>query len=81
MAGARAFVGNDSGLGHIAAALSVSTVTVFGPGQPARYRPWGKRADIVLAPDADLDALEPQAVIDAVCALLDVSTTANGGSG
>jgi lipopolysaccharide heptosyltransferase II len=81
MDGARAFVGNDSGLGHMAAALDVPTVTVFGPGQPARYRPWGKRAEIVVAPDADLDALEPQAVIDAVRAQLDVTTSVNGGPG
>lgn len=73
MSGARAFVGNDSGLGHMAAALAVPTVTVFGPGQPARYRPWGQRAEIVLAPDGDLAALEAPAVIDAVLAQLDLA--------
>lgn len=80
MAGARVFVGNDSGLGHMAAALGVPTVTVFGPGQPARYRPWGKHAEIVLAPDADLAALEPQPVIDAVRLQFDAATTPDGGT-
>ncbi len=75
MAGARAFVGNDSGLGHMAAALDVPTVTVFGPGQPARYRPWGRRAELVLAPDGDLAALEAQAVIEAVRGQLDPPVT------
>lgn len=70
MSGALAFVGNDSGLGHMAAALDISTVTVFGPGQPSRYRPWGRRAEIVLAPDGDLAALEASTVIDAVHAQL-----------
>lgn len=73
MNGARAFVGNDSGLGHIAAALDIPTVTVFGPGRPARYRPWGPRAAIVLAPDSDLAALEAAPVIDAVHAQLDAA--------
>lgn len=76
MTGARAFVGNDSGLGHMAAALGVPTVTVFGPGQPARYRPWGRHAEIVVAPDGDLAALQAQAVIDAVRAQLDAGTDA-----
>jgi len=34
------FVGNDSGLGHLAAASGTPTVTVFGPGDPLRYHPW-----------------------------------------
>ncbi|MFT4560712.1 MAG: heptosyltransferase-3 [Gammaproteobacteria bacterium] len=62
LSGSTAFVGNDSGLGHIAAALSVPTVTVFGPGQPDRYRPWGSRAAVVLAPNQDLSALPAEAV-------------------
>jgi len=40
----RLYVGNDSGLGHLAAASSVPTVTVFGPGDPARYHPWHANA-------------------------------------
>ena len=30
----RAFVGNDSGIGHIATAVACPVVTVFGPGEP-----------------------------------------------
>ena len=56
------FVGNDSGLGHIAAALNVPSLTVFGPGDPQRYRPWGKYADIILAPDCDLANLRAEPV-------------------
>ena len=53
-----AFVGNDSGLGHLAAAVGTPTLTVFGPGQPERYHPWVPRADYVIAPDRDLRRLE-----------------------
>jgi heptosyltransferase-3 len=58
MAQAHAFVGNDSGLGHMAAALSIPTLTVFGPGRPHRYRPWGPLSAVVIAPLEDLAALE-----------------------
>jgi ADP-heptose:LPS heptosyltransferase len=40
LAQAQLFVGNDSGLGHLAAASGTPTVTVFGPGDPQRYHPW-----------------------------------------
>jgi heptosyltransferase-3 len=38
------FVGNDSGLGHLASAAGIPTLTVFGTGESDRYRPWGKKA-------------------------------------
>ena len=57
LARTRAFVGNDSGLGHIAAALAIPTLTVFGPGQPERYRPWGPRTHVTFAPGCDLSRL------------------------
>ncbi len=62
----QAFVGNDSGLGHLAAASGVPTLTVFGPGDPARYEPWGPRAAIVLAPQANLKLLDPGVVARAL---------------
>ena len=57
------FVGNDSGLGHMAAAVSVPSLTLFGPGQPARYRPWGPQARVMLAPAQDLSRLSPAMVL------------------
>ncbi len=62
LAGARAFVGNDSGLGHIAAAVRVPTLTVFGPGEPQRYCPWGERAAWIRGANARLDALSADEV-------------------
>lgn len=44
LARASLFIGNDSGLGHMAAAAGAPTCTLFGPGQPEKYRPWGKSA-------------------------------------
>ncbi|SMH62018.1 glycosyltransferase family 9 protein [Azospirillum agricola] len=41
------YVGNDSGLMHIAAAAGVPTLGLFGPGFPETYGPWGPRARAV----------------------------------
>ena len=57
LARCQVFVGNDSGLGHMAAAVGVPTLTVFGPGDPPRYRPWGKAGRIVCAADGRLEGL------------------------
>ena len=49
---ARLFVGLDSGLTHLAAAAGVPTLALFGPGWPARYRPWGERTAVVSTPQS-----------------------------
>jgi heptosyltransferase III len=46
---ARLYIGNDSGLMHLAAASGAPTVGLFGPTPPARYRPWGERTLLVQA--------------------------------
>ena len=56
------FVGNDSGLGHIASGVGLRTITLFGPGNPQRYRPWGEKGDIIVAPDENLNNLQWQTV-------------------
>ena len=66
----RLFVGNDSGLGHMAAAMATPTVTVFGPGRPERYHPWGPRARWVVQPEQDLARLSVEEVLPAAEELL-----------
>jgi hypothetical protein len=44
IARADAFVGSDSGVTHLAAALGVSTVAAFGPTDPAVWGPLGRAA-------------------------------------
>jgi heptosyltransferase-2 len=47
------FVTNDSGLMHVAAALDVPLVGIFGPTDPGRTAPWSKR--YVLVRDEGVD--------------------------
>jgi len=62
------FVGNDSGLMHIAAATGIPTLGLFGPSQAVHYAPWGAHcavaeteipfAALVGSPDFDHRAAE-----------------------
>ena len=44
---AAGFIGSDSGLGHIAAALDVPTITLIGPTVPSETAPYGARATAI----------------------------------
>lgn len=46
---ARLFLGNDSGATHLAAALGIPTVAVFGPSDPRLWKPLGPRVRVVHA--------------------------------
>ena len=54
------FIGNDSGLGHIASAVNVNTFTIFGPGEPHRYRPWGQKASWIQDKQKEIKKIKPR---------------------
>jgi heptosyltransferase-2 len=43
---AQLYVGNDSGMSHLASAVGTPTVTIFGPTSPTFYRPLGANARV-----------------------------------
>jgi heptosyltransferase III len=45
------FIGNDTGLMHIAAACGTPTLGLFGPSPSRQYAPWGPRAAFVCSAD------------------------------
>jgi heptosyltransferase-3 len=68
LARADLYVGNDSGLTHLAAAAGAPTLALFGPGIPSRYRPWGRHARYLIA-DEDPTRIIDQCKIDDALAL------------
>jgi ADP-heptose:LPS heptosyltransferase len=55
MSEASLYVGNDSGVTHIAAACGVPTVAVFGASDPSVWAPRGERVRVVGPPSPDVD--------------------------
>ena len=41
------FIGNDSGIMHLAAATGLPLVALFGPQSPVRFGPWGRRTRVI----------------------------------
>ena len=64
------FIGNDTGVMHIAAAMGIPTLGLFGPSRPEHYAPWGpltavvrterSYAEIVNAPGYDYRTADTQ---------------------
>jgi ADP-heptose:LPS heptosyltransferase len=52
LAPAALFIGNDSGLMHMAAAAGVPTLGLFCPTADQRYAPWGARARALRTPES-----------------------------
>ncbi|WP_299444534.1 glycosyltransferase family 9 protein [uncultured Rhodospira sp.] len=52
------FVGNDSGLMHMAAAAGAPTVGLFGPSRDEHYAPWGRHCRVART-DKSYDELFP----------------------
>ena len=72
---ARLFIGNDSGLMHLAAAAGAPTLGLFGPSDETLYGPWGATARSVRGPRSfeDFRAIDPT-LSHAMCHMMDLST-------
>jgi len=64
------FVGNDSGLMHLAAAAGAPTLGLFGPTNAAEYAPSGRCAAAVTAPTQQMQDLSMAQVLSAATDLL-----------
>jgi heptosyltransferase-1 len=82
------FIGGDTGPMHLAAALGVPVVGLFGPTNPERNGPWGTRSIVLRSrqsatsyhhtsrPDEALQSISPTEVAAAALALLQQQTSA-----
>jgi len=57
------YLGNDSGITHLAALSGTAVVALFGPSSPDHWAPVGPRVQTIQAPRGDLSLLD----IDSVC--------------
>jgi lipopolysaccharide heptosyltransferase III len=62
----KVFVGSDSGLGHVAAAVDTSTLSFFSVDDPERCLPWGPSASWLMGKNRDarnISVIEADAMI------------------
>ena len=64
------FIGNDSGLMHLAASASTPTLGLFGPGHPEEYSPAGRITAHVACGSEDMRQLSLEAALAGAHALL-----------
>jgi ADP-heptose:LPS heptosyltransferase len=63
------FVGHDTGVTHLAAAVQTPTVALFGPTNPDIWRPLGAHVKIVRGDEERMDAISVTTVLEAMDAL------------
>ncbi len=68
IAGARLYIGNDSGITHLAAATGVATLALFGPTAPQTWAPRGNNVTVLRSEPMDL--LNVDVVLTAASRLL-----------
>lgn len=64
LAGAAAYIGNDSGITHLAAAVGTPTIALFGPSDPEVWAPRGRVVKLIRR--ANLSAISTEEVADAL---------------
>jgi heptosyltransferase III len=66
LATARVYVGNDSGITHLAASVGIPVVAIFGPTDPAVWAPRGERVRVV---SGNLNDISVEQVLNAVASV------------
>ena len=64
------FLGHDSGISHLAAAVGARCILLFGPTDPAVWAPANPDVKVIQAPEGDLNSLPVAPVSDALKPLL-----------
>ncbi len=68
IAGARLYIGNDSGITHLAAAVGAPTIAIFGPTSPETWAPRG--GNVIVLHSNPIGALQVADVVNAANRLL-----------
>lgn len=60
----KGYLGNDSGITHLAAMLGIPTVALFGPSDPTIWRPVGPNVEVLYEPDLAILAVEVTMLVE-----------------
>jgi heptosyltransferase-3 len=71
LAAAALFIGHDTGVTHLAAALGVPTVALFGPTDPMIWRPLGNHVRVVSSANGTMESLRFELVWKTVRTIAD----------
>ncbi len=74
LARAGLYVGNDSGVSHLAAAFGAPTLALFGPTDPAQWSPVGPAVSVLRSPTGSMEDLGLAAVRQRAAELLESRT-------
>ena len=73
------FVGHDTGISHLAAAVGLPTVALFGPTNPNVWAPLGSHVRVVRAPTVKMDSIPVDDVVAAVTTAATTTTSPRQG--
>ena len=71
LANAQLFIGNDSGPGHIAAAVGTPTISLFGPTDPRIWAPRGSNSQVLKTQTKHIADISISTVIDTTLQFLE----------
>jgi len=66
----RCYLGNDSGITHLAAMLGIPTIALFGPSDPTTWRPVGP--EVIVIRETTLEQLNIDMVMDVLSVVLGI---------
>ncbi len=64
------FIGHDSGISHLAAAVGVPSLLLFGPTDPAIWAPTNREVSVLRSPDMNLSGIDVSRVLETAYELM-----------
>lgn len=66
-------ISNDTGIMHVAAAVGVPVLSLFGPTDPLQWAPTGSKHKYLLSPDGHMESIREEAVLSEARRMLKTS--------
>ncbi len=63
LAEASLYIGNDSGVSHLASFCGTPSIVLFGPTDPAIWRPLGSNVTVISSPDGTINGISADEVV------------------